>query len=114
MDWELEDDLEDTASLRYAALACHIRLQELLNSEEAQEDAAKAREGYWASRQSAEFNLWCTKVGVYDEGVRAIDVRLKDVPGIFELLKQLLQSLQHDLAGWRLYCHAVKGVLMDG
>ncbi|KAM0520622.1 hypothetical protein ACHAPE_003019 [Trichoderma viride] len=27
-----------------------------------------------------------------------MDVRLKDVPGIFELLKQLLQSLEHDLA----------------
>ncbi|UKZ69082.1 uncharacterized protein TrAtP1_010095 [Trichoderma atroviride] len=89
---------EDTLSLGHVALACQIHLQELLKDEESQEDAAKAREGFWASRQSAEFNLWCTKAGVYGEGLRAIDVRLKDVPGIFELLKQLLQSLLHDFA----------------
>ncbi|KAL7919843.1 hypothetical protein ACQKWADRAFT_300213 [Trichoderma austrokoningii] len=100
MNWESEIGPEDTSSLGHFALACQTRLQELLKEEESQEDAAKAKEGYmfWASRQSAEFNLWCTKVGIHDEGPRAIDVRLKDVPGIFELLKQLLQSLERDLA----------------
>ncbi|PON25383.1 hypothetical protein TGAM01_v205677 [Trichoderma gamsii] len=94
---------EDTSNLGHVALACQIHLQELLKEGESQEDATKAGEGYmyWASRQSAEFNLWCTKVGVYGEGLRAIDVRLKDIPGIFELLTQLLQSLEHDLAELR-------------
>ncbi|KAL7893947.1 hypothetical protein HDV63DRAFT_163975 [Trichoderma sp. SZMC 28014] len=95
---QLEVMSENDSSLGHVALACQIHLQELLREEEFQEDAAKARDGFWASRQSAEFNLWCSKVGVYGEGLRAINVRLKDVPGIFELLKQLLQSLEHDLA----------------
>lgn len=105
---------EDTSSLGHVALACQIHLQELLKEEESQENVAKAREGFWASRQSAEFNIWCTKVGVYGEGLRAIDVRLKEVPGIFELLKQLLQSLEHDLAGCPLYSHAINGGVVDG
>lgn len=102
MNWRSERDPEDTSSLGYIALACQIHLEALLKEEESQEGAVKATEGYWASRQSAEFNLWCNKVGVYGEGLRAIDVRLKDVPGISELLKQLLQSLEHDLAGCSL------------
>ncbi|KAL7908225.1 hypothetical protein GGI35DRAFT_56272 [Trichoderma velutinum] len=97
MNSEYEVDPKDTTKLRNIALVCNKYLQVLLKDEEAKEDTVRAREGYWASRQCAEFNLWCTKVGVYGEGLRAIDVRLKDVPGIFELLKQLLQSLEHDL-----------------
>lgn len=116
MDWGFEAMPEDTSSFGHVALACQTHLQELLKKEESQENAAKAGEGYmyWASRQSAEFNIWCTKVGVYGEGLRAIDVRLKDVPGIFELLKQLLQSLEHDLAGCPLYSHAINGGVVDG
>ncbi|UKZ73155.1 hypothetical protein TrVFT333_000796 [Trichoderma virens FT-333] len=97
MNWESEVDPKDTASLRNIALACKRHLQNLQKDEDGQKDTVKAREGYWASRQCAEFNLWCTKVGVYGEGLRSIDVRLKDVPGICELLRQLLQSLEHDL-----------------
>lgn len=97
---------ENNSSLGHVALACQIHLQELLKEEEFQEDAAKSRDGFWASRQSAEFNLWCSKVGVYGEGLRDINVRLKDVPGIFELLKQLLQSLEHDLAGCHLLLYS--------
>ncbi|KAF3074221.1 SNF1 protein kinase subunit beta-3 [Trichoderma lentiforme] len=92
-----EVDPEDTGRLRDVALACKKYLQGFLKDEEAQDDTVNAREGYWASHQCAEFNLWCTKVGVHGEGLRAIDVRLKDVPGIFELLKQLLLSLKRDL-----------------
>lgn len=114
MNWESEVDPNDTTGLRNIALACERHLQKLQKNEEFQEDSVKAREGYWASRQCAEFNLWCTKVGVYSEGPRAIDVRLKDVPGIFELLRQLLQSLKHDLEGCRLsYPHLLQGAAMD-
>lgn len=102
MDSEYEVDPEDTTRLRNTALVCKHHLQKLLKNEEAQEDAVSVREGYWASRQCSEFNLWCTMIGVYGEGLQAMDVRLKDVPGIFKLLKQLLQSLEHDLEGLRL------------
>ncbi|KAF8867424.1 hypothetical protein BDZ45DRAFT_734690 [Acephala macrosclerotiorum] len=96
---KLEADPKDTASLRHLAQACEKHLRKLSQDEEAeaQEDVAKAREGYWASRQFAEFNLWCAKVGVNGEGLRSLDVRLKDVPEICELLRHLLQSVERDL-----------------
>ncbi|KAN0082027.1 hypothetical protein V8E54_003325 [Elaphomyces granulatus] len=94
---ELEADPKDTACLKHLAQACEKYLRKLSQDEEAQEDIAKAREGYWASRQFAEFNVWCAKVGVNGEGLRSIDVRLKDVPEICELLRHLLQSLERDL-----------------
>ncbi|KAL6695705.1 hypothetical protein J3F84DRAFT_408721 [Trichoderma pleuroticola] len=97
MDWEYEVDPEDTTRLRNTALGCKNHIQELLKNEEAQDDAISVRQGYWASRQCFEFNLWCTMVGVYGEGLQAMDVRLKDVPVIFKLLEQGLQSLERYL-----------------
>ncbi|KAK4063855.1 hypothetical protein Trihar35433_8563 [Trichoderma harzianum] len=96
-DLEYEVGPEDTTRLRDLALVCKRYLQKFLKDEEAKDDKVKVRDEYWASSQCIEFNLWCTKVGVYGEGLRSIDVRLKDVPKIFELLKQLLQSLERDL-----------------
>ncbi|PNP50355.1 hypothetical protein THARTR1_08959 [Trichoderma harzianum] len=104
MDWEYEVDPEDTTRLRNTALGCKNHIQELLKNEEAQDDAISVRQGYWASRQCFEFNLWCSMVGVYGEGLQAMDVRLKDVPVIFKLLEQGLQSLERYLEGFRLSC----------
>jgi len=101
---EPEADPKETASLKHLAQTCEEHLQKLSQDEEAQQDVTKAREGYWASRQYAEFNLWCAKVGVDGEGLRSVDVRLKDVPEICELLRHLLQSLDCDLNGWHLPC----------
>ncbi|SPO04605.1 uncharacterized protein DNG_07290 [Cephalotrichum gorgonifer] len=97
MDWEHESDPKDTLSLRLMAQSCRGHLQELLHVEETREDAAKAEAGHWASHQYAEFNLWCVKVGVDGEGLRSIDVRLKDVPEMCNILLHLLQSLNQDL-----------------
>jgi hypothetical protein len=99
-----EADPKDTATLKHLAQACERQLLEALRDEEAQEDIVKAREGHWASRQFAEFNLWCTKVGVNGEGLKSIDVRLKDVPEICELFRKLLHSLEQDLNGWQPRC----------
>jgi hypothetical protein len=101
---EFEADPKDTASLKHLAQACERHMREVLRDEEAQEDIVKAREGHWGSRQFAEFNLWCAKVGVSGEGLKSIDVRLKDVPEICELLRKLLQSLERDLNGWQHPC----------
>ncbi|CZR68612.1 uncharacterized protein PAC_18511 [Phialocephala subalpina] len=101
---EFEADPKDTASLKHLAQACERHLREVLRGEEVQEDIVKAREGHWASRQFAEFNLWCAKVGVSGEGLKSIDLRLKDVPEICELLRKLLQSLERDLNGWQPLC----------
>lgn len=96
---EFEADLKDTTSLKHIAQTCAKQLQKLSQDEETQEDSVKARDGFWASRQSAELNLWCAKIGVNDEGLRSTNVRLKDVPEICELLLHLLQSLQCALHG---------------
>lgn len=58
-----------------------------------------AKEGHWTMRQYAEFNLWCTKIGVDGQGLRSIDVRLKDVPEICWFIRSLLSSLASDLKG---------------
>ncbi|KAK4073274.1 hypothetical protein Purlil1_13113 [Purpureocillium lilacinum] len=88
---------QETANLKRIAECCERHLHKLLQEEEAQEDIAKAKDGHWASRQFAGFNLWCAKVGVHDEGLRSIDIRLNDVPEICNLLRRLLQSLKRDL-----------------
>ncbi|EJT76976.1 hypothetical protein GGTG_06890 [Gaeumannomyces tritici R3-111a-1] len=45
----------------------------------------------------AEFNIWCTKLGVNEPGYRAIDFRLKGVPQICDAINLMLQSLRLDL-----------------
>ncbi|KAK2590356.1 hypothetical protein QQS21_011966 [Conoideocrella luteorostrata] len=97
MELAQETDPEYTITLKKTALICESHLRKLLEDEEARPRIVVAREGHWASRQFAEFNLWCTKVGVQSEGLQSIDVRLKDVPEICDLLGQLLGSLQRDL-----------------
>jgi hypothetical protein len=54
-------------------------------------------DGFWASGQIADFNLWCSKLGVDAQGTRSIDVRLKDVPEICAIILYLLKELKHDL-----------------
>lgn len=96
---QLESDPKDTASLKRIAENCERYLRELLRDEETAGDIVKAKEGHWASRQYAGFNLWCAKVGVHGNGLQSIDLRLKDVPEICNLLMRLLQSLERDLDG---------------
>ncbi|KAH7007100.1 hypothetical protein EDB80DRAFT_718218 [Ilyonectria destructans] len=93
----MEAKPDETASLKKLAQDCETRLRRLSREEEAQKDTAKPKDGYWTSHQVIEFNLWCTKVGVYSEGLRSIDLRLKDVPEICEILRNLLQSLKRDI-----------------
>ncbi|KAJ4376386.1 hypothetical protein N0V83_001669 [Neocucurbitaria cava] len=94
---DLEVDPRETNSLKELAQSCAQQLHQIAQEEETREANVNARDGFWASRQSAEFNLWCSKIGVNSEGLRSIDVRLKDVPEICKLLQHLLQSLHHDL-----------------
>jgi len=94
---DLEASLKDTASLRHIAQGCGNRFGQLMQIEDSQSVEINARDGYWVSRQSAEFNMWCARLGVHCEGLRSIDVRLKDVPEICDLLLLLLQSLRQDL-----------------
>jgi len=89
----------DTASLKHLAETCASYLLKLSQDELAKKVGGEKRDGFWALRQSAELNMWCTKVGVFGEGSRSLDVRLKDVPEICERLKLLLESLECDLNG---------------
>jgi hypothetical protein len=95
-----ETDPKDTASLKNLAETCAAQLQKLSENEQVEQVSCGPNDGFWASRRSAEFNMWCAKVGVFGEGSRSLDVRLKDVPEICELLMHLLKSLEGDLNGW--------------
>ncbi|KAI9147010.1 Ankyrin repeat domain-containing protein [Paramyrothecium foliicola] len=95
--FEEETEAKNTANLKQLADECGKRLDQALRHEQMQDEVVQAKAGHWASRQFAEFNLWCSKVGIHGEGPRSIDVRLKDVPEICALLRQLLQSLHRDL-----------------
>ncbi|KAH7127825.1 hypothetical protein B0J13DRAFT_627556 [Dactylonectria estremocensis] len=93
----MEATPEDTASLKKLAQDCEIRLQTLAREEEAHQGDTKPKDGTWASHQAIEFSLWCTKVGVHSEGRWSVDIRLKDVPEICDILRNLLQALKSDL-----------------
>ncbi|KAH7176809.1 hypothetical protein EDB81DRAFT_50270 [Dactylonectria macrodidyma] len=93
----MEATPEDTASLNKLAQDCETRLRTIAQEEEAQQGATKPKDGTWASHQAIEFSLWCTKVGVHSEGRRSVDIRLKDVPEICDILRNLLQALRCDL-----------------
>ncbi|KAF1829668.1 hypothetical protein BDW02DRAFT_560658, partial [Decorospora gaudefroyi] len=97
MDPDLEADPQATLSLKHLAQACIEKFEHLSQHEATEEFVFFREHSFWASQQSAEFNLWCAKVGVHAEGQKSIDVRLKDVPEICELFLQLLQSLHLDL-----------------
>jgi hypothetical protein len=97
---ELETDPQDVAKFASLAHACTIRFQELSQHEDAQSDSISSTNDFWMTRQSAEFNIWCNRLGVYSGGTRSIDVRLKDVPEICDILLRLLLSLQEDLDGF--------------
>lgn len=94
---DLEADVKDIKSLQWLAKTCANILEALLIEENAQPEEITAREGHWASRQYAEFNLWCVKVGVHGQGLRSIDIRLKDVPETCAVIRDLLKSLEIDL-----------------
>ncbi|KAF4889003.1 hypothetical protein CGCFRS4_v009545 [Colletotrichum fructicola] len=104
---DLEAEVKDIKSIQWLAKTCSNILEALLLKENAQAEETTSREGHWASRQYAEFNLWCVKVGVHGQGLRSIDIRLKDVPETCAIIRDLLSSLQIDLknqaksaAGW--------------
>ncbi|RSL89803.1 hypothetical protein CDV31_015805 [Fusarium ambrosium] len=88
---------EAVAGLKQLARSCEEHLRTLLRNEEERNDAYESKEGHWASHHFSEFNLWCAKVGVHGEGLRSLEVRLKDVPEICNLLRAHLQSLKQDL-----------------
>lgn len=94
---EIEADVDEIASLQNLAQSCKSLLKHLLQDESSQKEDLIAQEGHWAMRQYVEFNLWCTKVGVDGQGLRSIDVRLKDVPEICWFIRSLLNSLMSDL-----------------
>lgn len=96
---DLEASSEDTASIKSLAQACEQHLKRLSEIEKFP-GHTPAGEGYWASRQFAEFNLWCSKIGMSGEGHRSLDYRLKDVPEICSFIKRLLLWLEQDLKGW--------------
>ncbi|KAH0422826.1 ankyrin repeat protein [Colletotrichum camelliae] len=94
---DLEADVRDIESLQWLAKNCAKLLEALLLEENAQAEEIIAKDGHWVSRQYAEFNLWCVKVGVNGQGLRSIDVRLKDVPETCAVIRDLLKALQSDL-----------------
>lgn len=100
---EVEAGVDEIASLQNLAQSCRSLLKQLLQDENSRDEDLIAKEGHWAMRQYAEFNLWCTKLGVDRQGPRSIDVRLKDVPEICWFIKSLLSSLAFDLKGPCLY-----------
>lgn len=73
--------------LRNLALDCRELLQDLSTTRH----GAKARE------QMARFNILAANMNVYAEGVQALGFKLKDMPDIGKLLKNLLEALQNDL-----------------
>lgn len=99
---EIETSVDDIASLQNLAQVCRSLLKHLLQDDNSRNEDLIAKEGHWSMRQYAEFNLWCAKVGVDGQGLRAIDVRLKDVPDICWFIRSLLSSLASDLKG---QCH---------
>jgi hypothetical protein len=92
-----EVDPEQTFSLRRLAQTCVEQFQQLSLRGERERFNATGRNGFWLSRQVAEFNTWCSRTNIHSEGLRSIDVRLKDVPEICDILLQLLRSLSLDL-----------------
>ncbi|KAF1850331.1 uncharacterized protein K460DRAFT_272656, partial [Cucurbitaria berberidis CBS 394.84] len=94
---DLEAEPQETASLKELAQACAKQFRQLSQDEETRDPGVNARDGFWASRRTADFNIWCTIIGVNSEGLRSVDVRLKDVPEICKLLLHLLRSLRRDL-----------------
>lgn len=95
-----EAELETTTRLRNLAIKCRGCLQRLCKQEDSDRAAKKAEVAvFWASHQSAEFALWCLRVGVDRQGSGSLDMRLKDVPAICDIFDKLLQALDSDLAG---------------
>jgi hypothetical protein len=91
---DAETSPDDLTSLRALATSSAQLFARIIQAEE--EDSGQGH-GFWASRQVVEFNLWCDRVGVHAEGVRSIDVRLKDVPEICAMLLLLFRSLHRCL-----------------
>ena len=92
-----EADPDEIGNLKHHAQACAEHFKLLLHHEETGKILITEDDVFWVSRQCAEFNLWCAKVGIHAEGQRSLDMRLKDVPEICDIFLQLLQSLQQDL-----------------
>lgn len=94
---DLETDLKETASLRSLAQICLENLRQLRQDEKDGVTGEDTADEFWSTRQLAEFSLWCANVGVNLEGLRSLDVRLKDVPETSSILLQLLRALNSDL-----------------
>ncbi|KAJ5710929.1 hypothetical protein N7488_005085 [Penicillium malachiteum] len=89
-----ETDVQETANLRNLAQRC-VKNFTLISKQQGIED--EIVDSHWAARQSSEFIVWCTNIGVNGEGLRSIDLRLKNIPEISDLLRDLLNSLDCDL-----------------
>src|SRR3569833_3370237 len=107
----MDAPLADTQSISFKARLCKSFLQSLARKEEQQNtveqleathdtgaleagtegrarDTEKfevgqreARDRFWTSRQMAQFNIKCAKIGVDSEGHQSIDARLRDFSG---------------------------------
>jgi hypothetical protein len=63
-----EADPEEIGSLKNHAQGVVEYFTHLSQHEETGDNLFAGYDAFWASRQSAEFNLWCAKVGIFTEG----------------------------------------------
>ena len=99
MDLDQGIDPKDMISLEDCAKRCKRYLQELVWDEEMRDIKIRVREGHWAHRQFAQFNSWCSKVGIAGEGIKSFAFRLKDVPEIYHNFKLLMGPFEMILRG---------------
>ncbi|KAH8665486.1 hypothetical protein BGZ61DRAFT_140648 [Ilyonectria robusta] len=81
--------------LAILAMQCREVLKNLLSA--CLEKDSKRQESQLVSRQLAEFNIWCSKIGVNKPGQQSLDYRLKDLPDTSKLIGGLLEVLKQDL-----------------
>lgn len=53
----------------------------------------------WARDQMAQFNMWAANIGVLAKDQQSLDFRLKDIPAMHRIIRQLLKALEEDLIG---------------
>jgi hypothetical protein len=80
---------EDSLSLAARAAQCRNEFTKL--SADVQDT--------WARDQMAQFNMWAANIGVLAKDQQSLDFRLKDIPAMHRLIRQLLKALEEDLIG---------------
>jgi hypothetical protein len=83
------DTYEDTLSLAARARQCRNEFNKL--SADVQDP--------WARDQMAQFNMWAANIGVLAKDHQSLDFRLKEIPTMYRLVRQLLRALEEDLIG---------------